>query len=137
MRLNAYLNFGGNCEQAFRFYEQYLGGKITMMMRHSEMPGATGVPDNWKNAILHANMTLADTQLMGADVPPDRFQPMRSAYLSLTVKSNEEAERIYGLLKDGGEIFMAMQETFFAQRFGMVRDRFGVSWMVVSEEVKA
>jgi PhnB protein len=69
---------------------------------------------------------------MGSDVSPDRFQPMRSAYLSLTVESADEAERIYALLSDGGQVFMKMEETFFAVRFAMLRDRFGVSWMIVA-----
>ncbi len=70
---------------------------------------------------------------MGADVPPDRFQPMRSAYLSLTVDSSPEAERIYNLLADDGQIFMPMEETFFAFRFAMLRDKFGTSWMIIHE----
>jgi PhnB protein len=81
--------------------------------------------------ILYANMSIGETQLMGNDVPLDRFQPMRSVYLSLDVDSNEEAERIYALLADGGEVFMPMAETFFAFRFGMLRDRFGTSWMIL------
>jgi PhnB protein len=76
-------------------------------------------------------MDLGGTALMGADIPADRFQPMRSAYLSLTVGSSEEAERVYALLSDGGQIFMPMEETFFATRFAMLRDRFGTSWMLL------
>jgi PhnB protein len=131
MQLHTYLNFGGNCEQAFRFYEQHLGGKITMMMRHGEQPNPGDVAPEWKNAVLHARMNLGGTELLGADIPPDRFQPIRSAYLSLTVGSIEEAERIYGLLSDGGQIFMPMEETFFAIRFAMLRDKFGTSWMIL------
>jgi len=133
MKLYTYLNFGGNCEQAFRFYEKHLGGKITMMMTHGQMPNPTAVPDDWKNAILHARMHIGETELMGADIPPDRFQPMRSAYLSLIFGSTEEAERVYALLCDGGEIFMPIQETFFAFRFAMLRDQFGTSWMLLHE----
>ena len=131
MQLNTYLNYGGNCEQAFRFYEEHLGGKVTMLMRHGEQPNASNVAPEWKNAVLHARMTLGGTELFGADMPPDRFQPMRSAYLSLSVESVEEAERIYALLTDGGQIFMKMEETFFASRFAMLRDRFGTSWMIL------
>src|ERR1700675_2471459 len=101
MKLHTYLNYGGNCAQAFRFYEQHLGGKITMMMTHGEQPNATGVPPEWKNAVLHARIDLGGTTLLGADIPPDRFQPIRSAYLSLTVASIDEAERLYALLSDG------------------------------------
>ena len=133
MKLHTYLNHGGNCEEAFRFYEQHLGAKIFMIMRHGELPDPSSVAPDWKNAILHARIRLGDTILMGADIPPERFQPMRSAYLSLTVESSEEAERIYTLLTDGGQIFMPMQETFFAFRFGMLRDKFGTSWMILHE----
>jgi PhnB protein len=133
MKLFTYLNYGGNCQQAFRFYEQHLGGKIIMMMTHGQNPGPTNVPPEWKDAILHARMTLGETELLGADIPPDRFQPMRSAYLSLLVDSIAEAERIYGLLSEAGEIFMPMQETFFAFRFAMLRDKFGTSWMLLNE----
>ncbi len=133
MKLYTYLNYGGNCAQAFRFYEQHLGGKITMMMTHGQQPDAQNVPPDWKDAILHARMNIGETDLMGADIPPDRFQPMRSAYLSLLVNSTEEAERIYALLSDGGQIFMPMAETFFAFRFAMLRDQFGTSWMILHE----
>jgi PhnB protein len=133
MKLYTYLNYGGNCEQAFRFYEQHLGGKITMMMTHGEMPNAGEIPPEWKRAILHARMTIGETELLAADIPPDRFQPMRSAYLTLITGSTEEAERIYALLSDGGQIFMPMAETFFALRFAMLRDRFGTSWMILHE----
>lgn len=134
MQLKTYLNYGGNCAEAFRFYEQHLGGRITMMMTHGEAPvAAQQVPDNWKQAILHARIEIGGTELLGADIPPDRFQPMRSAYLSLALDSNEEAERIYALLSEGGQVFMPMEETFFAFRFAMLRDRFGTSWMLIHE----
>ena len=133
MKLDVYLNYGGNCEQAFRFYEQHLGGKITMMMRHGEQPNAGNVPANWRNAVLHARIEFGKTVLMGADIPPDRFQPMRSAYLTLTADSADQAELLYALLTDGGQIFMKMEETFFASRFAMLRDKFGTSWMLLHE----
>jgi PhnB protein len=78
-------------------------------------------------------MTIGETDIMGSDVPKERFQPMRSVYLSLSVGSTDEAERIHKLLSEGGEIFMPMQETFFAFRFSMLRDKFGTSWMVIHE----
>lgn len=133
MKLHTYLNYGGNCEQAFRFYEQHLGAKITAMMTHGQQPDPTGVAPDWRKAILYARMTIGETELMGSDVPPERFQPMRSVYLSLTVSSTKEAERIHALLSDGGQIFMPMQETFFAFRFSMLRDKFGTSWMIIHE----
>lgn len=133
MKLYTYLNYGGNCREAFRFYEQHLGGKITTMMTHGEQPNPASVGPEWKDAVLHARMSLGETELLGADVPPDRFQPMRSAYLSLIVDSSAEAERIYALLSEGGQVFMPMEETFFAHRFAMLRDRFGTSWMILHE----
>jgi PhnB protein len=133
MKLHTYLNYGGNCEQAFRFYEKHLGGKITALMTHGQQPGANSVPPELKNAILYAQMDIGETQLMASDVPPDRFQPMRSVYLSLGVGSSEEAERIHALLSEGGQIFMPMQETFFAFRFSMLRDKFGTSWMIIHQ----
>jgi PhnB protein len=133
MKLLTYLNYGGNCEKAFRFYEQHLGGKITMMMTHGEQPDPQNVPPEWRKAILHARMNIGETELLAADVPPERFQPMRSAYLTLSLTSIDEAERIHALLSDGGQIFMPLQETFFAFRFSMLRDKFGTSWMIIYE----
>jgi len=133
MKLHTYLNYGGNCAQAFRFYEEHLGGKITMTMTHGQQPNAPATPPERKNDILYARIEIGETALMGSDVPPEHFQPMRSAYLSLSTGSIDEAERIYALLSDGGEIFMPMQETFFAFRFGMLRDKFGTSWMILHE----
>jgi uncharacterized glyoxalase superfamily protein PhnB/diketogulonate reductase-like aldo/keto reductase/enamine deaminase RidA (YjgF/YER057c/UK114 family) len=132
VRLHTYLNYGGNCEDAFKFYEQHLGGSITFLMRHGEGPdGGQNTPPEWKNKVLHARMNLGGTELLGADIPPDRFQPMRSAYLTLTLDSDEEADRVFGLLAADGQIFMPMQDTFFASRFAMLRDRFGTSWMLL------
>lgn len=131
MRLDVYLNYKGNCEDAFRFYEQQLGGRITGLVRHSEGPEGSNVPAEFRNAVLHARIEIGGTVLMGADIPT--AEPIRSAYLSLSVDSDEEAERIYALLSDGGQIFMKMEETFFASRFAMLRDRFGTSWMLVHE----
>lgn len=131
MRLYTQLNFGGNCAEAFRFYERHLGGRITMMMSQKEMPGA---PPGAGNAIVHARMALGDTELIGNDVPADVWQKMRSVYLYLSVDSAAEAERVHGVLAEGGEIFMPMAETFYATRFSMLRDRFGVSWSIINEK---
>ena len=135
MKLDIYLNYPGNCEQAFRFYEQHLGGRITMMMRHGQQPNQANVPADWTQAILHARIEIGQTVLMGADIPS--AEPMRSAYLALSVDSDEEAERLYALLSDGGQIFLKMEETFFASRFAMLRDRFGTSWMLLHERQAA
>jgi PhnB protein len=133
MKLHTYLNYGGNCAQAFRFYEKHLGGKISMMMTQGEQPDAKDVPPDQKDAILYARMSIGETDLMGSDVPSERFQPMRSVYLCLSVNTTDEAARIFALLSDGGETFMPMQETFFAHRFAMLRDKFGTSWMIIHE----
>ena len=133
MQLYTYLNYGGNCRQAFEFYAKYLGGRITMLSTHAEQPDADKLPASWRDAVLHARIELGGTTVFGADVPPERFQPMRSAYLSLSVDSDAEAERIHALLAEGGEIFMPMENTFFASRFSMLRDKFGTSWMILHE----
>jgi PhnB protein len=130
MNLYAQLNFGGNCEEAFRFYEKHLGGTIEMMMKQSDAPGA---PRGASDAIIHARMKIANTILLGNDVPATVFKPMRSVYIYLSLDSAKEADRVHELLANGGEIFMAMQETFYATRFSMLRDRFGVSWTIIHE----
>jgi PhnB protein len=129
MQLELYLNYAGNCEEAFRFYEQHLGGTMAMLMRHEENP-RPDLPDGFGKKILHAHLDLGNSALLGADVPG--AEPMRSAYVSLTLDSVAEAERVYALLTDGGEIFMKIDETFFAKRFAMLRDRFGTSWMLLA-----
>lgn len=133
MKLNTYLNYGGNCKEALQFYQQHLGAKIIMMMTHGEQPDISHVAPEWKDAILYARVIIGETAIMASDVPPERFEPMRSVYLCLSLDSNEEAERIHALLADGGQIFMPMGETFFAHRFSMLRDKFGTSWMIIHE----
>ncbi len=132
MRLQTYVNFPGTCVEAFRYYEKHLGGKISSMAKHSENqaggPLATG---EWKDKVLHARIELGETQLMGADVPG--AEAMRSAYLSLLCASDAEAERVWKALAEGGQVFMKMEKTFFASRFGMCRDRFGINWMIMHE----
>ena len=131
MKLDIYVNYPGHCEDAFRFYEQHLKGKITGIARHGEQPNPN-IPDNWKNAVLHARIEIGGSVLMGADIP--NAEPMRSAYLTLSLDSAKEAEHIYAILSDGGQIFMKMEETPFASRFAMLRDRFGTSWMLLHQQ---
>ncbi len=131
MNLYTYVNFAGKCAEAFRFYEKHLGGKIAMMMTHAQSPDQTSVKPEWKDLILHAKLLVGGTELMGADIPG--AEPMRSAYLSLDVESDAEAERIFSALSEGGRVFMPMQETFFATRFAQLRDRFGINWMILHE----
>jgi PhnB protein len=133
MKLHLYLNYGGNCRQAFEFYAERLGGTITMLTTHADVPDPSKVPPELRDKVLHARLELGGAVIMAADVPPDRFQPMRSAYLTLMLDSVEDAERVYALLLEEGQIFMPMEETFFARRFAMLRDRFGTSWMLLHE----
>jgi PhnB protein len=129
MRLNTYVNFAGNCAEAFRYYEKHLGGKIGVMMTHGQAPDQSQMKPEWKDLILHATIAIGGTDLMAADIP--NAEPMRSAYLTLNVDSDAEAERTFAALTDGGQALMAMQETFFATRFGQARDRFGMNWMIL------
>ncbi|MGZ3850226.1 MAG: VOC family protein [Flavisolibacter sp.] len=131
MKLDIYINYKGNCKQAFQFYELHLGGKITMMSTFRDMPDTANIPEERKEDILHARIEIGGAVLMGADIPG--AEPMRSAYLTLRVDSAAEAEKIYALLSEGGEIFMKMEQTFFASRFAMFRDKFGTSWMLLHE----
>ena len=130
MRLDAYVNYRGTCEDAFRYYEQHLGGRIAGMVRHRDQPNPN-IPENWKDKVLHARIEIGATVVMGADIP--NAEPMRSAYLTLTLDSEEDAERIYGALTEGGEVFMKLERTPFANRFAMLRDKFGASWMLLHQ----
>ena len=135
MKVNTYVNFAGTCAEALRFYEKHLGARIGMMMTHGQAPDQSQVKAEWKDAVLHARMSIGGTELAGADIP--NAQPMRSAYLSLSVESDAEAERIFAALSEGGEVFMPMEDTFFASRFGQLRDRFGLNWMILHERPMA
>lgn len=133
MRLYTQLNFGGNCEEAFRFYERVLEGKITMIMKVRDLPAGVPRPSEEPDAVIHVRMDVAGGELIGNDVPSGRFQPIRSSYLYLAVDSAQAAETIFAALAEGGEITMALAETFFASRFGQLRDRFGVLWTILHE----
>jgi PhnB protein len=132
MKLYTHLNFPGNCAGAFHFYEQNLGGKLLMLMRKSDAPGA-GKSTEGDDPVIHARLELGGTVLVGNDVPAEYHQPMRSVYLYLGVDSSEEAERIYSMLSEGGDVYMPLQETFFASRFSQLRDRFGTLWSLIHE----
>jgi PhnB protein len=131
MKLNTYVNFGGNCADAMRYYEKHLGAKVSMMMSHAQSPEPSRVPVEWKDSVLHARVFIGDNELMAADIP--NAEPMRSAYLTLRMDSDPEAERAFSALSDGGRVLTPIQETFFASRFGQVRDRFGINWMILNE----
>lgn len=129
IKLDIYVNYPGHCEEAFQFYEQHLGGKITMMAAHQQPPA--NFPKEWTKPILHATVEIGGTIVRGADIP--NAEPMRSVYLTLRLDTPEKAEQVYNLLSRDGEIFMKMERTFFANRFAMLRDRFGTSWMLLAE----
>src|SRR6266436_3749795 len=93
MRMNTYVNFHGKCAEAFRYYERHLGAKVGMMMTHAQSPDQSRVGSEWKDAVLHARISIGDTELMAADIP--NAEPMRSAYLTLRMDSNIEAERVF------------------------------------------
>jgi len=129
IQLDIYVNYPGYCEEAFQFYEKHLDGKITMMMPHQQIP--PNFPKEWKKPILHAIVEIGGTLVRGADIP--NAEPMRSTYLTLILDTAEKAEQIYQVLSNGGEIFMKMEKTFFANRFAMLRDQFGTSWMILNQ----
>lgn len=134
MKVNTYLNFAGNCAEALAFYEQHLGAKIIYKTTFAGIPQSHGLPPGFNpQGILHARFDLGGTLVMASDGPPGKVEPMRSAYLCLAVDTNDEAERVYKVLSDGGDIFMPIQETFFAHRFAQLRDKFGIAWMVIHE----
>jgi PhnB protein len=135
MKLTPYLNFNGSCAEAFAYYEKHLGGKTIVSMTFAQMPGPATPPPGTENLVLHARIDIAGATVMASDVPPNMpWEPMRSAYLTLNVSSNQDAERIHAALADGGQIFMPLQETFYAHKFSMLRDKFGINWMVIHEK---
>ncbi len=130
MELNPYLNFPGTCEEAFRFYAHAFGGKVERMMAFDQMPGT---PTGWEKKIMHARMTVGNDVLMGSDAPPDRYNKPRGFFVSVQVTTPADADRAFAALEDGGSVQMPIQKTFWAERFGMVVDRFGIPWMVNCE----
>lgn len=135
MKINPYLMFNGNCEAAFRFYEQCLGGKITMMMTHKEAPSAGDVSPEWHDKIMHACLELEDRLLMGSDCPPGYFEPPQGFYVQVSVPKPEEAERIFHALAENGNVKMPIAQTFWSTRFGMLIDQFDTPWMVNCDQV--
>ena len=135
MIMNVYVNFHGTCAEAFRYYEEHLGGHIESMATFADTAGHSRVDPGWEDRVVHGRMSLGGAILMGADIP--NAAPMRSAYLTLDPGSVEDAERVYARLSDGGEVFMPLQETFFAARHAQFRDRFGVNWMILHQGARA
>jgi PhnB protein len=134
MDLNTYLSFDGTCEAAFKFYEKVLGGKIVAMMTYADMPGNSQKSKDTQNRIMHARLQYGDKLLMASDAPPDRFEAAKGFHVMLGVKDAAEAERLFEALAAGGTITMPIQGTFWAERFGMLVDRFGTPWMINCEK---
>jgi PhnB protein len=131
MKINAYLNFNGKCEEAFRFYETVLGGKIQAIIRYDEMPEGNGFPPELAKNVMHAMLTVDDNMLMGSDAPPEYFQKTQGSTVAINVDTSEEAERIFAdLSKDAENVTMPIGETSWAQKFAMFTDRFGIPWII-------
>jgi PhnB protein len=133
MYVTPYLSFNGRCEEAFRLYERVTGGKVVALITHGETPAATQVPPDWQKKIIHARLKIGDEMLMGCDAPPGHQKPSQGYSVTLGVDTPEEAERIYKELSDGGSVHMPLDKTFFAKKFGMFTDKFGIPWMVICE----
>jgi len=133
LQLNPYLSFNGQCEAAFKFYERLLGGKIECIMPYESRPTDYPVPAEWRKNILHVTLRVGDQVLMGADVPPDRYKKPQGFSITLGLKDPAEAERIFQALTEIGTVEMALQETFWAIRFGVLVDRFGIPWTINCE----
>ena len=130
MELNPYLMFNGQCAAAFEFYARCLGGRIEAMIPHRGSPAEGHVSPEWLDKILHARLVAGDAVLMASDSPPEHREEMRGFSVSLSIDDPREAERIFEALKEDGTVRMPMGETFWALRFGMLVDRFGVPWMI-------
>lgn len=130
MNIVPYLWFDGTCAEAFRFYEKAVGGKIVDMLPHAGTPMSADVPAGWQDKIMHASMKIGDSVLMASDIPPAHYKPAQGLSVSLHVKTAEEAERIFRALAEGGTVTMPIEKTFWADRFGMLVDRFGTPWMI-------
>ena len=130
MEIDPYLTLEGNCEAAFKFYERCLGGEIIMMMTHAGSPMAARTPHDWLDKVMHARLKVGDKLLMGSDSPPGQYTPPSGFNIIITLNNIAEAERIFAALAEGGGIRMPLQQTFWAARFGMLTDRFGIPWMI-------
>ena len=134
MQLNPYLMFSGNCETAFKFYERCLDGKIVAMMTYDGSPMADQAPPEWRNKIMHARLTVGDKVLMGSDAQPRCHEEPKGFSVTLGIDDPAEAERVFHALSEDGTVRMPIQETFWALRFGMLVDQFGIPWMVNCEK---
>lgn len=129
MKVTPYLIFNGQCEEAFKTYEQVLGGKIAAMFYFGDSPMATQFPQMAKK-VMHARLDVGDQMLLASDCPPDYFEKPQGTSVCLEVDDIENAERIFAELAKEGRVKMPIQETFWAKRYGQLVDRFGTPWMV-------
>ena len=137
MQVNPYLNFNGNCKEAFTLYQQVLGGTIEAMFTHGGTPAAEHVPPDWHDKIMHASLRLDNATLMGSDSPPGMYDAPKGIFVSLNIGDVAQGERVFNALSESGSVIMPFEETFWAHRFGMCVDRFGIPWMVNCEKPKA
>ena len=133
MQANAYLSFNGDCEAAFTFYVQHLGGSLGQIFRYAGTPMADTVPADWQDKVMHGSVTVGGQTFMGADVAPERYEEPKGFTLSLHVNGAAESERVFHALAEGGRVVMPLEQTFWAERFGMVVDRFGMPWLINCE----
>ncbi len=133
MQVCPYLSFNGNCEAAFAFYEQCLGAKLGPVFRYGGSPMADQVPADWAGKIMHGSITIGGLTIMAADVAAERYDAPNGFSLSVQIDNPAEAERIFRELSQDGKILMPLEKTFWAERFGMVTDRFGVPWLINCE----
>ena len=133
-QINIHLPFSGQCEEAFKLYEKTLGGKIMYMGHYKEMPDQSMTPPGWEDKIMHASLTIGGVTLMGADAAPNHFQKAAGIDVSVNVNDPAEAERIFATLSEGGQVRMPREETFWAKKFGMCTDRYGIPWMINCEK---
>jgi len=132
--LNTYLLYDGKCEEAFALYAKVLGGKIEAMLPFEGSPAAGSTPAGFGKKIMHATMRIGDQVLMASDCPPDKFEKPAGFSVNVSVKTPADAERVYAGLSAGGKITMPLSETFWAQKFGMFTDKYGIPWMVNCEK---
>jgi len=133
MQLNPYLLFNGNCAEAFKFYEETLGGKIESMFPYKGSPAAEHAPPEFGDKIMHATISIGDEKLMGSDAPPGHYEQPKGISVSISLNDREKGERIFNALAQGGTTTMPFSKTFWADGFGMCTDRFGIPWMVNCE----
>jgi PhnB protein len=131
MHTNVYLHFSGDCADALKFYENVMGAKTGMVMPFSAAPPGGNLPPDWKDKIMHANVTVGDNLLQATDAPPGMYAKPQGFRVTLNVDSSTDADRIFKALAENGSVQMDISETFFAHRFGMVTDKFGIPWIVI------